>query len=117
MPEAASLSGRIENGEHVFPTRVYYDYTDADGVVYYANFLRPARLDDVLDIHSRLLRIGGASMNMEQIIRRTGEDLVRMTLRIACVNRAGAAARLPNRLQSVLQKFLTEQGAINMRQS
>ncbi len=80
MPEAASLSGRIENGEHVFPTRVYYDDTDATGVVYYANFLR-------------------------------------MTLRIACVNRAGAAARLPNRLQSALQKFLTEQGATNMRQS
>ena len=147
MPEAASLSGRIENGEHVFPARVYYDDTDAAGVVYYANFLRmaerartemlrlmgaghaeaarwcevdylrPARLDDALDIHSRLLKIGGASMNMEQIIRRTGEDLVRMTLRIACVNRAGAAARLPNRLQSALQKFLTEQGAINMRQS
>lgn len=156
MPEAASLSGRIENGEHVFLTRVYYDDTDAAGVVYYANFLRmaerartemlrlmgaghaeavrthgvvlavrrcevdylrPARLDDALDIHSRLLKFGGASMNMEQIIRRTGEDLVRMTLRIACVNRAGAAARLPDRLQSALQKFLTEQGATNMRQS
>jgi acyl-CoA thioester hydrolase len=155
MTDVAANSGRIENGEHVFPTRVYYDDTDAAGVVYYANFLRmaerartemmrlmdashaeaarthgvalavrrceidylrPARLDDALDIHSRLLKVGGASLNIEQIIRRAGEDLVRMTLRIACVTRAGSAARLPEKLQTALQKFLTEHGAANMRQ-
>ncbi len=156
MSDAATGSGRMENGEHVVPTRVYYDDTDAGGVVYYANYLRmaerartemlrlmgvnhaeaartdgialavrrcevdylrPARLDDALHIHTRLLKVGGASMNMEQIIRRAGEDLVRMTLRIACVSRAGGAARLPDRLQSALQKFLTEHETTNMRQS
>lgn len=155
MSEAATHSGRIENGEHVFPTQVYYDDTDAGGVVYYANFLRmaeraqtemlrlmganhadaartdgialavrrcevdylrSARLDDALDIHSRLLKVGGASMNMEQIIRRAGEDLVRMILRIACVSHAGNAARLPEWMQSALQNFITEHEAINMRQ-
>jgi acyl-CoA thioester hydrolase len=155
MSDAAVNSGRIENGEHVFPTRVYYDDTDAAGMVYYANFLRmaerartemlrlmganhadaartdgialvvrrcevdylhPARLDDALDIHSRLLKVGGASMNMEQIIRRAGKDLVRLSLRIACVSNAGRAARFPVWMQSAFQKFLTENEATNMRQ-
>ncbi|NQU70367.1 MAG: YbgC/FadM family acyl-CoA thioesterase [Rhodospirillales bacterium] len=156
MSDVTANSGRIENGEHVFPTRVYYDDTDAAGVVYYANFLRmaerartemlrllgaehgeaarvhgvalavrrcevdymrPARLDDALHIHSRLVKVGGASMNIEQVVRRAGEDLVRLTLRIACVTRAGGAARLPDTLQSALQNFLTEQGATNMRRN
>jgi acyl-CoA thioester hydrolase len=149
MTDAAAISGRIEDGEHVFPVRVYYDDTDAAGVVYYANFLRmaerartemlrllgadhaatarshgvvlavrrcevdylrPARLDDALDIHSRLLKVGGATLHIEQIIRRAGQDLVRMTLRIACVTRAGKAARFPDPPLSALRKFLTEHG-------
>ena len=32
--------GRIENGEHLFPVRVYYEDTDFTGVVYHANYLR-----------------------------------------------------------------------------
>ena len=156
MSDVTAISGRIENGEHIFPTRIYYDDTDTAGVVYYANFLRmaerartemlrllgvnhaeatrthgvalavrrcevdylrPARLDDALDIHSRLLKVGGASLHIEQIIRRAGEDVVRMTLRIACVTLAGGAARFPDKLGSALQTFLAEHGAANMRQS
>jgi len=32
--------GRIENGEHLLPVRVYYEDTDFTGVVYHANYLR-----------------------------------------------------------------------------
>lgn len=32
--------GRIENGAHVMPLRVYWEDTDAAGMVYYANYLR-----------------------------------------------------------------------------
>ncbi len=28
------------NGCHVFPVRVYYEDTDAGGIVYYANYLK-----------------------------------------------------------------------------
>ena len=38
MPEAAV--GAIADGVHVLPLRVYYEDTDASGVVYYANYLR-----------------------------------------------------------------------------
>jgi acyl-CoA thioester hydrolase len=33
-------SGRFTDGEHRFAVRVYYEDTDAGGVVYHANFLR-----------------------------------------------------------------------------
>ena len=32
------LSGRIEAETHIFPLRVYYEDTDAGGIVYYANY-------------------------------------------------------------------------------
>ena len=33
-------TGRIEGGRHVLPLRIYYEDTDAQGIVYYANWLR-----------------------------------------------------------------------------
>ncbi len=35
-----SGSGQIEGGQHVLQLRVYYEDTDAGGVVYYANYLK-----------------------------------------------------------------------------
>ena len=35
-----SPHGWFDGGEHVLPLRVYYEDTDAAGVVYYANYLR-----------------------------------------------------------------------------
>ena len=32
--------GHIEGGVHHFPVRVYYEDTDAAGIVYYANYLK-----------------------------------------------------------------------------
>jgi len=36
----ASISGWFEGARHVFPVRVYYEDTDAAGIVYHANYLR-----------------------------------------------------------------------------
>ena len=33
-------SGRLVDGLHVLPLRVYYEDTDAQGIVYYANWMR-----------------------------------------------------------------------------
>ena len=33
-------SGILEDGEHCFPVRVYFEDTDVGGVVYHANYLR-----------------------------------------------------------------------------
>ena len=34
------LAGRLDDGVHVLPVRVYYEDTDFSGVVYHANYLR-----------------------------------------------------------------------------
>lgn len=36
----ASISGELQDGVFLFPVRVYYEDTDAGGIVYYANYLK-----------------------------------------------------------------------------
>ena len=47
-------SGMVADGVHVFPVRVYYEDTDAGGIVYYANYLKFAER-----ARTELLRIAG----------------------------------------------------------
>ncbi len=120
--------------DQVYRLRVFYEDTDAGGVVYYANylkfaerarsellrafgvsqkalaeaggpiftvrrveadFLRPAYLDDELEVRTTVLERGGARVAMGQVIGRDQEDLVRMRVEIACVNAKGRATRIP----------------------
>jgi acyl-CoA thioester hydrolase len=127
--------------EHVFPVRVYYEDTDAGGVVYHSNYLRfaerartellrdhgidhtslmaddglmfavrrceaeyvkPARLDDALEIRTRCIDATGASFWLEQLVQRAGETLVEMKLRLVCLKADGRPARIPESLRSML---------------
>jgi acyl-CoA thioester hydrolase len=136
MPECGAI--------HICSIRVYYEDTDAEGIVYYANYLKfaergrtemlraagiahpdlwerhgvgfavrnmtadylkPAKLDDELTVHSRLLALRGASMSAEQIVRREGEDLVRLNIRLACVKRDGRPTRLPDMFRAALDTY------------
>ena len=36
------LTGWLENSEHFLPIRIYYEDTDAAGIVYYSNYLKYA---------------------------------------------------------------------------
>src|SRR5665213_589371 len=93
---------------HTYPVRVYYEDTDAGGIVYHGNYLKfaerartewlrslgydhkrvreefnlllivkhlaidyraPARLDDRLAVETRVMSIGAASLDMNQLIR------------------------------------------------
>jgi acyl-CoA thioester hydrolase len=129
------------NGVHVFPIRVYYEDTDAAGIVYYANYLRfaerartemlrslgvgharmmeadglafavrrcsvefvkPAKLDDLLEVETRVVDVGGASIVAEQRVRRATTELVRLEMTLACVSLAGRPARMPAGLRSRL---------------
>ena len=57
-------------------------------------FRRPARMDDVLEVETEILSIGGATLRLRQRLIRDGEVLVEATVRIATVS-CGRAARLP----------------------
>ncbi len=138
-------------GVHVFPVRVYYEDTDAAGIVYYANYLRyaerartellrdlgienaqlmeklnlafavrrcsvefvkPARLDDMLAVETRLIGIGGASLTADQRVRRDKAELVRMELKLACMSGDGRPARIPADLRRRLEAFGVAKQAI-----
>lgn len=64
-----------------------------------ADYQRPARLDDRLEVRTRLAELRRASMRMEQDVTRAGEHLVRLDVRLACVGRDGRPVRLPARLR------------------
>ncbi len=147
MAERTPGSGWTESDRrvHVYPLRVFFEDTDAMGIVYHANYLKfaerartemlrllgtgqralmedngvgfsvrrcdvefiaPARLDDVLEVHTSLLKLGGASLRIVQTIRRGEDDLTRLTLKIACVSDKGRAARLPDELREAFGPLL-----------
>ena len=144
MTSETPPSGHIERDEHVLPLRVYYEDTDAGGVVYYANYFKyaerartemmrtlgvestalqrdegfalavrhceadfkgPARLDDSLTVTTRVLGIGGASVDVEQIVARDGQELVAIKILLACMSLEGGAARMPNHLRKILEQI------------
>ena len=49
-------------------------------------YLKPARLDDVLAVLTELTLAGRAQVTLKQRIERDGETLVEATVRIACLN-------------------------------
>jgi len=131
-------------GTHITPIRVYYEDTDAAGIVYYANYLKfaerartemmrdysdghyarmlaegmafivrrctvdyagSAKLDDLVEVHSRVLNVGGASLSAEQTVRCDDEQLVAMEVKLGCVGPDGRPARIPPDLRTVIEKF------------
>ena len=65
------------------------------------DFLKPALMDDVLSISTQVSKIGGASIEMGQEIRRGDDALLTAKVRIAVVG-GGKARRFP---AEVLAKF------------
>jgi acyl-CoA thioester hydrolase len=127
--------------EHRYPVRVYYEDTDAAGIVYYANYLKfaerartemlrelgvgqrelreakgvafavrrcnvdymaPAKLDDVLEIRTRITGLRGAAIEAEQIVARDNDQLVRLNVMLVCIGPGGNATRIP---KPVMQAF------------
>ena len=76
-----------------------------------ADYRRPARLDDRLEVRTRVAEIRRASMRVEQVVRRDGEDLVRLEVRLACVSHDGRPARVPPRLREKFTRLCQNQAA------
>lgn len=114
------------SGEFNWQVRVYYEDTDAAGIVFYANYLRymerartewlrsagyehaslknehgilfavknvtieyikPARLDELLTVTSSLLSKRGASLIFQQIIKNENNELlIEAEIKVACLN-------------------------------
>jgi acyl-CoA thioester hydrolase len=129
--------GSIEAGVHRIRIRVYYEDTDAAGIVYHAAYLEfaerartemlrclgldhrtlrarfglvftvrrcaidyraPARLDDLLEVATRLVRLSGASLELEQRVLCQGRLLAGLDLRLALLDPDLRVARVPPEL-------------------
>ena len=130
---------------HRHAIRVYYEDTDAAGLVYYANYLRfaerartewlralgfdhtalraglgvafavrrctvdyrrPARLDDLLEVETRVVRLGGASARLDQVVSRDGDALVSLSVELALMDADGRPARMPAGLRAAIGPLL-----------
>ncbi|WP_425405687.1 tol-pal system-associated acyl-CoA thioesterase [Hwanghaeella sp.] len=138
MTESAALSKPVFN----YPIRVFYEDTDAAGIVYYANYLkfaerartewlrhlgfdhiwlkrqhglvfavrrctadyiRPARLDDLLDVRTAVTKVAGATIEMAQDIYLGDTHLVAVQVKLACLNETGAPMRMPADLRQAMR--------------
>ena len=73
------------------------------------DFLKPARMDDLLTVLTRTRELRGASMHLAQEVRRDDDLLVRAEVVVACV-RDGRAIRLPEGLRRTLTPSVASEG-------
>jgi acyl-CoA thioester hydrolase len=137
-----ALDGKIRDGRHVMPVRVYYEDTDFSGAVYHASYLRfmergrtnylrllgvghralfegaqkeapgfafvvrsmrieflkPARMDDLLEVMTQPQEVKGASIALHQRVMRGTDILVEAQVRVAFVA-DGRARPIPKGLR------------------
>lgn len=67
-----------------------------------ADYLAPARFDDLLDVTTRIAALRGAAIEMVQEVRRGGELLFSARVTVACMGADGRPRRLPERLRRQL---------------
>lgn len=73
------------------------------------DFIRPARLDDLLEVRSVLRDMGGSTLIVDQSVWLGEVELVRMKLRLVCMClNAPRAKRIPQSLRAQLQDFVKE---------
>jgi len=67
-----------------------------------ADYIRSARFDDSLEVHTGSINLEAASLWIDQRVKRDGDDLVVLRVRLACIGQEGKPARLPGRLRTAL---------------
>ena len=67
-----------------------------------ADFLRPARFGDDLEVQTVLQSLGGARLVLEQVVLRKGERLFVAVVTLVCLTDEGHAARLPAEVRARL---------------
>lgn len=71
-----------------------------------ADYLRPARFDDELQVVTRLVTVGGARIVLEQEVVRAGERLFAANVTLVALGEDGHAARLPAEVRARLSPGL-----------
>jgi acyl-CoA thioester hydrolase len=66
------------------------------------DFLKPSRMDDILDVATRPVAVKGASITLAQEVRRGEHVIVKATVRVAFVS-GGKAQRIPKALRLAME--------------
>ena len=61
-----------------------------------STILKPARIDDLLEVRTAVEKMAGARIILHQTISRDGEKLTAAEVTVVLVNREGKARRLPD---------------------
>ena len=59
------------------------------------DYLRPARIDDVLEVETRVGAVTNATLELEQVVRKEGAELFKASVLVVLVSTAGKPLRLP----------------------
>ena len=70
------------------------------------DYLKPGRMDDLLEIVTTCAEIGSASLVLQQDVRCDGTLLVRAKVTVVLVSRAGKPQRLGALVREALQRFV-----------
>lgn len=157
MRAMSELDGRFaENAAHCLPVRVYYEDTDAGGIVYHASYLRfmergrtawlrllgfnqthlkatdgvifavkslnidfvaPGRLDDALEVETRLSDMGGASFTVAQTVSRDGNVLTSAVVKVAALAQNGRPTRIPASIREAFTRLSRGETVTDERRS
>lgn len=127
---------------HIWPVRVYFEDTDAGGIVYHANYLKfterartemlramgadhaamiqddgamfvvksvtieyhqSAKLDDALEVHTSIHKIGNASLILQQDVHRKDAILATSQVVLVSITKSGQACRIPASIRSKIE--------------
>lgn len=133
----------VLNAPHAFPIRVYYEDTDAGGIVYHAShvrflergrteylrslgidqsvlmaadqgkaimfvvrrmeldYLKPARLDDVLTVTTQAIDCTGVRLVLDQTLRRTDDVILTARVVVATIGSDGRPTRTPSDIRAL----------------
>lgn len=134
---------------HKIDFRVYYEDTDAGGIVYHSNFLKfaergrcemlrdlgyecskfeeelnvifvlkhadieykkPARLDDLLEVQTKVATMRNTSFQMQQTIHKDGEEICAMLITLVCVDtKTIKPVRLPDILRDKFTPYMMQE--------
>ena len=137
------LAGRLVDGQHRLPVRVYYEDTDFSGLVYHVSYLRwcergrtdfvrqiglgqkemfegegddqrffvvrrmevdylkPALMDDVLEVLTEVDEVGVATVDLQQSIVRDETVLFRAKVTIVLLGGTGRPQRLTSAMKAI----------------
>ena len=100
----------IERGRTEYVREIGLDQTRLkaeEGIVFAvrrveADYLAPAKFDDVLDVVTTVERVSGVRLVMRQVVERGGETLFEALVTLVALSETGAPARLPAEIRQAL---------------